>query len=76
MKSSKVGMMKTRPDSAIKYNKHLVTNIFLAKERFHLKQAQLPIEEKIRILIELQKIDLIIRPLKDPDNNRVIWEIE
>lgn len=43
----------------MKINKEIgkeVEKIFDAKKIFHIKQAKLPIEEKIKILIELQKI--------------------
>lgn len=52
-----------------------VDTIFKQKKEFHQKQALLPIEEKVRILIELQKIALTIRPRVEPDDKRMIWEI-
>jgi len=56
-------------------SKLFVDNIFKQKKEFHQKQALLPIEEKVRILIELQKIALTIRPRVEPDDKRMIWEI-
>ena len=37
-------------------NKEEISKIFENKKRFHQAQAKLPIEEKIKILVELQKI--------------------
>jgi arginyl-tRNA synthetase len=59
----------------IQYNKALVQEIFKQKKEFHQEQAQLPIEEKIRILIELQKIALTIRPKRDENDTRAVWRI-
>ena len=46
------------------------------KKDFHKKQAQLPFEEKMRIMIELQKIDLEMRPKKDANDRRCVWTIK
>jgi hypothetical protein len=53
----------------------LVAGIFRKKEEFHRRQARLPIEEKIRILIELQKISLTIRPRRGRDDRRMVWQL-
>lgn len=50
-----------------------VEKIFDAKKKFHIKQAKLPIEEKIKILIELQKIGKIANPEKTKDKR--VWKI-
>ena len=57
--------MAAKSDSYIQYNKDIVRNIFQQKEEYHLAQARLPIEEKMRILVELQKMALTFRP-KNP----------
>jgi len=51
--------------------------IFAAKLEWHRKQARLPIEEKVRILLKLQRDDYplllqrgVLRPWEKP------WEIE
>ncbi|MGB9877369.1 MAG: hypothetical protein ACPLPS_06335 [bacterium] len=44
--------------------------IFKGKERFHKEQAKLPFEEKIKILVELQKIARNIK------GKGIVWEIE
>jgi hypothetical protein len=44
--------------------------IFEGKERFHKEQAKLPFEEKIKILVELQKIARSIK------GKGIVWEIE
>jgi len=67
--------MATQPDSYIKYNKDVVQNIFRQKEEFHLAQAHLPIEEKVRILVELQKMTLAIRPKQGENDNRIVRQI-
>jgi hypothetical protein len=48
-------------------------SLFQKKERFHKQLARLPFEEKIRILIRLQKIaDSVLRL---PPNKRKAWKI-
>jgi hypothetical protein len=61
------------PDDIIRYDKKLVKSIFRQKEKFHHAQASLPIEEKIKILIELQKISLTIRPRHGENDRRIVW---
>ena len=67
--------MVTKSDGYIQYNKEIVRNIFQQKEKYHLAQARLPIEEKVRILVELQKMALTIRPKQGKDDHRVVWQI-
>jgi hypothetical protein len=67
--------MVADPESFIQYNKNIVKNIFRTKEEYHLDQARLPIEEKIKILIELQKISLTIRPKRNETDKRLVWQI-
>ena len=50
-------------------------DIFKAKKRFHKEQAKLPIEEKIKILVELQKIVLKTKKQDSKDESRRVWEI-
>ncbi|MBN1445732.1 MAG: hypothetical protein JW957_06465 [Candidatus Omnitrophica bacterium] len=45
--------------------------LFRGKEQFHKIQAKLPFEEKITLLIELQKIASEIRP----SENRIVWKV-
>jgi len=45
--------------------------LFEAKEKFHKSRAKMPFEEKIRILVELQKISYGIRP----DKKKTVWKI-
>lgn len=51
--------------------------LFAAKTEWHQKQVRLPIEEKMRILIEIQKHDVSLiaakRPLKWYEKP---WDIE
>ncbi len=51
--------------------KKLLDEIFTTKKKFHKSQANLQIEEKIKILIELQKIAKKIQK----NNKFKIWEI-
>jgi hypothetical protein len=44
-----------------------------SKKEFHTSRAKLPIEEKIKILIELQKIGKIANPEKTKDKR--VWKI-
>ncbi len=50
-----------------------VQKIFDSKKEFHRNQAQLMIEEKIKILIELQKIGKIANPEKT--KGKRVWKI-
>jgi len=67
--------MAQKPDTIFEYHADLVQRIFDKKAEFHRQQARLPIEEKIKILVELQKIALTIRPNRDPDDRRVVWHL-
>jgi hypothetical protein len=49
--------------------------IFTKKEAFHRSQARLPVEEKIRILVELQKIALSAQPRKQQADKRMVWRL-
>lgn len=52
--------------------KSYAEKVFKAKKEFHKSQANLPIEEKIKILVELQKIGIAANPnMKD----KKVWEI-
>jgi len=50
-----------------------VQNIFDSKKEFHRSRAKLPIEEKIKILIELQRIGKIANPENTKDKR--VWRI-
>jgi len=49
--------------------------IFEAKDRFHKDQAKLPIEEKVKILVELQKIVLETQPDTHSGEFRQVWKL-
>ena len=58
-------------------NEEFIAGIFERKKEFHRQQAQLPIEEKMKILIELQKIEVTIRPGQMKNGQvRQVWQIE
>ena len=59
----------------IKSNKEFFQRLFKQKETFHRSRARLPIEEKIKILIELQKLTLTMHPRKDENDLRMVWRI-
>lgn len=67
--------MTSKSDDVIQYNKEVVKRIFKYKNEFHRKQAILPIEEKIKILVQLQKIALTIRPKRGKKDKRVVWQL-
>jgi hypothetical protein len=67
--------MAKNSEDMYQYHADIVKRIFENKEKFHRQQARLPIEEKIQILIELQKISLTLRPNRGPDDTRVVWQL-
>jgi len=50
--------------------------VFEAKDKYHKDQAKLPIEKKIKILIELQKMVINIQNNSDNDKSKFIWKIK
>jgi hypothetical protein len=50
-----------------------IDNLFKEKELFHKERAKLSFEEKIEILIRLQKIAQTIHP--SSDKSQMVWEI-
>jgi hypothetical protein len=67
--------MASKSDNIIQYNKKLVTKIFKQKKALHRQQARLPIEQKIKLLVQLQKIALTIRPKRGKKDRRVVWQL-
>ena len=59
-------------ESAARY----AAKIFESKDDFHKEQAKLPIEEKIKILVELQKIVLNAQKNIYTDEIRRVWKLE
>jgi len=47
--------------------------LFRRKEKFHKEQALLPFEEKIKILVQLQKLANSVK--KSSRTKRFIWKI-
>ncbi len=59
-----------------KKNKEFIAKIFEQKKEFHRSRARLPIEEKMKILIELQKIAVTIRPEQLKNGQPIqVWQI-
>ena len=54
----------------------ITEQIFERKKKFHHSQSKLPIEKKIRILVELQKIALEIAGKTKYGKSKRIWMIE
>lgn len=52
-----------------------IQKIFRAKEEFHKDRAKLPIEEKIKILVELQKLAIAIPTTSKENRFRMVWKI-
>lgn len=65
------------PDDRFSPAAELAAQAFEAKRRWHETQARLPVRERVRILLELQKQDLPLiaarRPLRPWERP---WEIE
>jgi hypothetical protein len=66
----------SRRQTKKKSAEEIAHEIFKAKEAFHREQAKLPIEEKVKILVELQKIVLNIQKDSDRDELRRVWVLE
>lgn len=54
----------------------LVDRIFESKEKYHRNAAKLPIEEKVRILVELQKIAVNVKKESAKEKNMIVWRID
>jgi hypothetical protein len=68
--------MENDQSSIDRQNSEFIAKIFERKKEFHRSQAQLPIEEKMKILIELQKIAVTIRPEQQKNGQRIqVWQI-
>jgi hypothetical protein len=60
-------------------NKNYLTLVSESKASYHRSLAGIPYEEKLKIIIKLQKIDTEMRKNKKrraDDKFRMIWEIE
>lgn len=58
-------------DEIQKANEEYMEKIFEAKREWHRKQAALPLKEKVRILLEMQKQDY---PLLKKRREMASWE--
>jgi hypothetical protein len=67
--------MAKNHNAVIKYHPVLIRRIFKRKKSFRLRKARLPIEQKIQMLVELQKISLRVRPNKGKNDTRRVWRI-
>lgn len=55
--------------------KEEIRKLFKAKEQFHRERGKLPIEEKIKILVELQKMAIDIPTASKEKRFKRVWEI-
>jgi hypothetical protein len=67
--------MKDKPNKIKESAADYAAKIFTSKKDFHKEQAKLPIEEKIKILIELQKIVLKTQKQEPGERLRQVWKI-
>ena len=49
--------------------------IFQQKQEFHKKQAKLPIEDKIKLLVKLQKIYLNMMKSRGKKTDNILWKL-
>lgn len=59
-------------------NKSLLNNLTESKKRFRKKLAKLPYEEKVKIVVELQKINFEMRKMNPHRSNssiQKVWQI-
>ncbi len=55
--------------------KEEIQKLFKAKEHFHRERGKLPIEEKIKILVELQKMAIDIPTASKEKRFKRVWKI-
>ena len=67
--------MTRKIENNAKSARYYALKIFEAKDRFHRDQAKLPIEEKVKILVELQKIVLETQINAHSDKLRQVWKL-
>jgi len=53
-----------------------VDRVFEGKKEYHRNAAKLSIEEKVRILVELQKIAVAVKSKDATKENRLVWQID
>ena len=53
----------------------IISRLQSSKREHRIRLAQLPIEEKVRILVQLQTIALEARPPKTANDPRMVWQI-
>ncbi|MBU0474659.1 MAG: hypothetical protein KKF62_10900 [Bacteroidetes bacterium] len=59
-------------------NNKYIMNIIDSKARFHKNRAKTPYEEKVKIILELQKINQEMRSKQNRKNNQKInkvWDV-
>ena len=54
----------------------IISRLQSSKREHRIRMARLPIEEKVRILVQLQVIALQARPPKTPNDRRMVWQIQ
>lgn len=60
-------------------NKDYILNLAESKAKYHKQKTKMPFEEKIKILIELQKIDIEMiknnKKRKISNKLRITWQV-
>ncbi|MEW6654751.1 MAG: hypothetical protein AB1394_14965 [Bacteroidota bacterium] len=61
-------------------NKKYIKNLAVSKKKFHLSKAKMPFEEKINIIIALQKLDAEMAKINksrcNSNKQKFIWQID
>jgi len=56
-------------------SEQIISRLHASKREHRIRMARLPIEEKVRILVQLQMIALQARQPKGPNDRRTVWQI-
>ncbi len=56
-------------------SEEIISRLQASKREHRIRMARLPIEEKVRILVQLQTIALQARPPRGPNDRRMVWQI-
>lgn len=60
----------------VQYHGAIIDRVFEAKKEYHRHAAKLSIEEKVRILVELQRIAVTIKKQETTKENRLVRQID
>jgi len=61
-------------------NEKYIEEIAVSKKKFHLSKAKMPFEEKINIIVNLQKLDIemarINKSRRNSNKLKFVWQID